>query len=339
MLAVMDDGERRTQSKRSAARLASSSWAVAASQTMPPSSGFMAIRNVGLRWRRGVAWMASIASLPFNSARVFNLHGTFLHKRLDIPRCSRLLRRDRGQTTERAMGLFSRPKTKAPDLGQNLVRASVAWKEAMSPHRDQFGLIQLPRAPRLQQHHVDGARLFADRETYLDHLPKGAVCAEVGVGMGNFSAEILKRTQAKTLHLIDIDFDRFKVRERFAHEPRVMWHQGRSIDVLNLFPPAYFDWVYIDADRSYDAVKADAATAASRLKPDGTLVFNDYIFWSHAEAMPYGIVHTVNDMCINDGWRVVAFCLHDWMYCDIAIRRADQSTKMATRWPPRPASP
>jgi hypothetical protein len=24
--------------------------------------------------------------------------------------------------------------------------------------------------------------------------------------------------------------------------------------------------------------------------------------------MPYGIVHTVNDMCIDDGWRVVVFC-------------------------------
>ncbi|HIF08442.1 MAG TPA: hypothetical protein EYQ81_00345 [Sneathiellales bacterium] len=37
----------------------------------------------------------------------------------------------------------------------------------------------------------------------LDRLAKNAVCAEIGVWKGDFSAQILKITAPKQLHLVD----------------------------------------------------------------------------------------------------------------------------------------
>lgn len=76
------------------------------------------------------------------------------------------------------------------------------------------GAVELSVAPSLRQRHVDGDKLFANRNLYLDELPKGAVSAEVGVLKGDFSADIMQRTQPKLLHLIDIDLSR--VCDRFA---------------------------------------------------------------------------------------------------------------------------
>jgi hypothetical protein len=39
----------------------------------------------------------------------------------------------------------------------------------------------------------------------LEFMPKRAVCAEVGIWTGEFSAHILQATQSATLHLIDIE--------------------------------------------------------------------------------------------------------------------------------------
>jgi glycosyltransferase involved in cell wall biosynthesis len=211
---------------------------------------------------------------------------------------------------------------KASDLPSLLEQARWAWHGIMKPCGDEWGIIRLPGAIPLQQNHVDGAALYANRWTYLDRLPKQAICAEVGVWKGDFSAEILRQASPKELHLIDIDVDHFSLRQRFADDRRVTIHHGKSVDVLSSFPAEHFDWIYIDAAHDYESVKADAAMAAARLKPGGILVFNDYIFWSHTESLPYGVVQAVNEMCVHDGWRVIAFCFQDSMYCDIAITRA-----------------
>jgi hypothetical protein len=70
-------------------------------------------------------------------------------------------------------------------------------------------------------------------------------------------------------------------------------------------------------------VRADATAAAPKVKPEGLLIFNDYIVWSHHENFGYGVVQTVNELCVNEGWRMVAFCLHEDMYCDVALKRTD----------------
>jgi len=79
--------------------------------------------------------------------------------------------------------------------------------------------------------------------------------------------------------------------------------------------------VYIDADHSYAGVKRDIAVAKEKVKPDGMLVFNDYTLWSPLELMEYGVVHAVNELCLNEDWELMYFAFQRHMYCDVALKR------------------
>ena len=174
----------------------------------------------------------------------------------------------------------------------------------------------------LKAEHVKGTQVFASREAYIETLPEGGVCAEIGVWKGDLSAHILTAAKPKMLHLVDRDLERFKVRDRFGPNPHVRYHEGRSADIITTFPDAYFDWMYIDAGHRYQDVRADATAAGPKVKPNGLLLFNDYIIWSHLEGYAYGVVPTVNQMCVSEGWRIVAFCLEREMYCNVALTRS-----------------
>jgi ubiquinone/menaquinone biosynthesis C-methylase UbiE len=174
----------------------------------------------------------------------------------------------------------------------------------------------------LGSEHVSGAVLFATRHDYIASLPKGGICAEVGVLRGNFSAHILQTVRPDRLHLIDRDPCRHNVRQRFADCSAIEYHEGDSAELLVSFPDSYFDWIYIDAGHHYEAVRADADAASRKLKPGGVMIFNDYIIWDHLCAKRYGVVQTVNELCVKEGWKVVAFCLNAEMICDVALTRS-----------------
>lgn len=186
---------------------------------------------------------------------------------------------------------------------------------------------RLPKVLDLQQQHVANAKVFAGRNAYIDTLPKGAICAEVGVLRGDFSAYILEATKPRRLHLIDFNLTRYRVHKRFAAHDNIACHEGHSAEVLRSFGNDYFDWVYIDAGHSYASVRADVDAAIPKVRPNGLLIFNDYILWSHYEGRYYGVVPVVNELCVNEGWRLEAFCLTNNMYCDVALRRGSSPSK------------
>jgi hypothetical protein len=68
-------------------------------------------------------------------------------------------------------------------------------------------------------------------------------------------------------------------------------------------------------------VKRDAEAAKATLKPDGLLVFDDYIFFDHHCKQFYGVVQVVHELCVNDGWEVVYIALQSEMFCKAVIRR------------------
>jgi len=146
-------------------------------------------------------------------------------------------------------------------------------------------------------------RPFA-RQTLLKEMPKGSVCAEIGVHEGRFSRRILDVVKPKRLHLIDpwkhedgdlyqnalygglgpkgqtIMDDRYrKVREQFEEEIRfgqVMIHRDFSHVVVREFKADYFDWIYIDGNHLYEFVKQDLELYYPRVKPGGFLTGDDY---------------------------------------------------------------
>ena len=79
-------------------------------------------------------------------------------------------------------------------------------------------------------------------------------------------------------------------------------------------------WVH-HRDSAEDGVKRDIHAARRKVKSDGLLVFNDYTIWSYEEMEPYGVVAAVNELCIDDHWKLVYLALPCHMYCDVAVRR------------------
>jgi Methyltransferase domain len=142
------------------------------------------------------------------------------------------------------------------------------------------------------------------RRRLLESLPKGAVCAEVGVWKGDFSARILEVVRPRTLHLIDpwrfvggegyedaryggkldrgqaeMDALHDAVLERFEEERRegiVQVHRTPSVEAAGRFADGDLDFVYVDGDHTYEGVRGDLEAYAPKVRPGGLLAGDDY---------------------------------------------------------------
>src|SRR5262245_10184860 len=175
---------------------------------------------------------------------------------------------------------------------------------------------QAARLPKtdLAERHIRHVTLLPTREHLLDCLPAGAVVAEVGVDRGFFSTEILKRTKPRKLHLVDAWGDeRFheglkkSVEQNLAaeiHAGVVEINRGMSTAVLATFAPAYFDWVYIDTDHSYETTRAELALARTRVKPDGIIAGHDFTVGNWIDGIRYGVIEAVREFCVEHDWEI-----------------------------------
>ena len=68
------------------------------------------------------------------------------------------------------------------------------------------------------------------------------------------------------------------VLNKFSRIKNVSIHRKKSTEIN--FGEEYFDWVYIDADHSYESVKADLKHWYPQVKKGGFLCGDDY-GWSH----------------------------------------------------------
>jgi SAM-dependent methyltransferase len=172
----------------------------------------------------------------------------------------------------------------------------------------------LDLAPDLPDAALETARLFSSRHKMLEALPKGGTVCEVGTWRGEFTRVIALTCEPVEFHLIDIDFS------PLGEIPiPVQKHEGDSADMLSNFPPAYFDWIYVDADHSYASVKRDLAAAHRALKPGGYLMCNDYAI--QCLGTPYGVAKALNEMVIEMGYTVEGLALDRGCMFDMLIKR------------------
>lgn len=134
-----------------------------------------------------------------------------------------------------------------------------------------------------------------DRNSLLKLLPSG-VCAEIGVAKGKFSQAILKTLNPKKLYLIDswenfdlgyMDYNMvdqqdhdnryYSVVDKFKNFPNVEILRKRSVDGLLSFSNEFFDWVYIDADHSFEGCYNDLIHSHNKIKTDGYICGHDYL--------------------------------------------------------------
>lgn len=166
-------------------------------------------------------------------------------------------------------------------------------------------------------------RFCASRNDLVEALPRGGRIAEIGTYKGHFARHILATCNPAGLHLIDLDFSLLE--PLVEQDARVQLHQGLSHEVLAIFPDAYFDWVYIDADHSYAGVTRDANAAASKVKPGGFLVFNDF---AHMDPFlgAYGVHRAVVDFAVARSWAFTWFAYDPMALYDVALRRPQVSS-------------
>ena len=184
--------------------------------------------------------------------------------------------------------------------------------------------------PALSECHVAGVRLFADRCELLRslNLPEGAMIAEVGVSRGEFSEFLIRHFEPRKF----VAFDTFMMHEwpdcwgtptdvflgGTTHLECFLRRMKPYIDCVSIEVgpscialagqmESSFDLIYIDALHDQKSVKVDADLSARILKPRGVLVFNDYVLFDPFVGVHYGVVQTVNDMVVNQGWKVVVF--------------------------------
>jgi len=133
---------------------------------------------------------------------------------------------------------------------------------------------------------------FGKLFTKLGYTGNGA---EIGVQRGDFSAVIRNTWKNGTIHLIDrwkydeeyLDVANISYREqlnnylyvvtRFSENYDVKIYRMDSVEATNHFPDEYFDWIYIDADHSYEGCKRDLNAWYPKLKKGGMLCGHDFL--------------------------------------------------------------
>jgi hypothetical protein len=137
-----------------------------------------------------------------------------------------------------------------------------------------------------------------DRITLLEMMPKGGVCAEIGVWTGGFSKRILRINKPTRLHLVDpwvfmpelpdrwyggmkaasqqdMDAIHDKVVADLGDDERVVIHRSTSIEAAAELAGTTFDWVYVDGDHAEEAVAGDLDAWWPLIRSGGWLAGDD----------------------------------------------------------------
>ncbi len=150
---------------------------------------------------------------------------------------------------------------------------------------------------------------------------QGGIGIEIGVHLGLNARELFNRLRPKKLHLIDPwqelsgaehagtwyervtqeEMDGYYKAVQRSFQPQVSRglveiHRKMSWDALPAFEDNSVDWIYVDGDHSYKAVKRDLEMSYAKVKPGGMIAGDDYklgAWWGD------GIVRAVHELLIT----------------------------------------
>lgn len=152
------------------------------------------------------------------------------------------------------------------------------------------------------------------REFIFDLVPENSTCAEIGVWLATFSQMILDNTNPSKLYLIDpysfhkgdpprvtiaksqegMNWIYFRLIEDFKDENRTQFIRKKSQDAYVQFDDEYFDWIYVDGDHSYQAVKLDLQLYLPKIKVGGLIIGDDWE-WEGNRPIKKAVEEFLND--------------------------------------------
>ena len=139
------------------------------------------------------------------------------------------------------------------------------------------------------------------RDHLIVQIKNQSIVAEIGVWKGDFSKKILENCNPKKLILVDpwvynerirgcapqvegieplnqsfFDDAYNETKIKFIDNPNVNIIKSDSKEASSKFENNYFDYIYIDAEHTYDAVKQDLHLWYPKLKKNGFIFGDDY---------------------------------------------------------------
>jgi hypothetical protein len=168
-----------------------------------------------------------------------------------------------------------------------------------------------------------------------ERFPDGIGC-EVGVLRGEFSKHLLDNWNCKKLYLVDCWEDHPDDYDETFHDHKTNYTtmkknltpfegrfevcKGYSDQIVDDFKKDMFDFIYVDANHSYEGCKKDLDLYWEKLKPGGILMGDDYHLEDIEEltfgdnVVKFGVTKAVKDFAKEKNKIVDIRYEADWVY-------------------------
>ena len=165
----------------------------------------------------------------------------------------------------------------------------------------------------LTEKNLQNCKVLPSREKLLDKMPRGGVCAEVGVAEGYYSRIILDVCNPRKLYMIEYNAEYVRnLRQRFSKEITdgvVEVLEGDSVEMLSTLPDNSLDFVYLDATHDYEHPKAELNVCKKKVKSEGIIAGHDYTRFSMWESGQYGVIEAVNEFAVANDYEMIYLTL------------------------------
>ena len=181
--------------------------------------------------------------------------------------------------------------------------------------------------PVLSDFYLKNCKLLSHRARIFEKIPKNLVGCELGVARGDFSKEILKNCTPTQLILIDRETE--YVEKELSGYKNVIIKKGSTTSILKQFKDGYFDFIYIDADHSYEGCKLDLELSLKKMTKNGFLIADDYFDFEGYDLKgnhltrykSFGVTKAVNELCIKHNLEIIYYSLGPKYSRNVCLKR------------------